>query len=73
VAVTKGTNGRNRVHLSSLAGNVGVIAVTNLYYPNENNGVGASAARWGLSLGNDAVANLLTEFLPDLQRKLRRH
>jgi hypothetical protein len=72
VAITKGTNGRNRVHLSELAGNAGVVAVTSLYYPSDNNGFGSSATRWGLTLGNDAMANLLTEFLPDISRKLRR-
>lgn len=72
VAITKGTNGQNRVHLSSIAGNVGVVALTNLYYPSEHTGFGQSAARYGLGLGNHALTNLLTEFLPDIQRKLRR-
>lgn len=72
VAITRGTNGRNRVHLSQLAGNAGVVALTSLYYPEANNSFGQSATRWGLDLGNDAIANLLTEFLPDIRRKLRR-
>ncbi len=73
VAVTRGTNGKKRVNLSELAGNVGVVAVTSLYYPDQAHGMGPSAERWALAIGNDAIANLLTEFLPDLQRKLKRH
>lgn len=72
VAVTRGVDGRNRIHLSELAGNVGVVAVSNLYYPDANRGIGASSQRWALALGNDAIANLLTEFLPDLKRKFRK-
>jgi hypothetical protein len=71
VAVTKRTNGRNRIHLSELAGNAGVVAVTNLYYPSQNHDFGSGATRWGLALSNDAIANLLTEFLPDIEHKLR--
>jgi hypothetical protein len=71
VAITRGVNGNNRIHISELAGNAGVVAVTNLYYPDQNHGLGSSMGRWGLAIGNDALANILNEFLPDLERKLR--
>jgi hypothetical protein len=73
VAITRGVNGNKRIHLSELAGNAGVVAVTNLYYPSEHHDLGSSMGRWGLAIGNDAIANLLNEFLPDLERKLRHH
>lgn len=73
VVITRGVTGRNRLHLSELLGNAGVVAVTNLYYPGENHSLNSSAARWGLAIGNDAFANLLTEFLPDIERKLHFH
>ncbi len=73
VAVTRGTNGRNRIYLSSLAGSMVTMPITNLYYPDAHQNLSSSAERWALGLGNDVIANLLTEFLPDIQRKFRRH
>jgi hypothetical protein len=72
VAITRGVNGNKRINLSELGGNVIVIGVTNLYYPDQHHSLGSAAQRWGLAIGNDALANVLTEFLPDLQRKMRR-
>lgn len=72
VAITKGTNGKKRVNMSELGGNVIVVGVTQLYYPDTHQGLSSAATRWGLSVGNDAFANLLNEFLPDLERKFHR-
>jgi hypothetical protein len=72
VAITKGTNGKNRIHLAELGGNAGVVAVTNLYYPNQGHGLGPSTTRWSFMLMNDAISNLLNEFLPDLARKMQK-
>jgi hypothetical protein len=72
VAITKGTNGNNRIHLSELGGNAGVVAVTNMYYPDQGHGLGPSTTRWSFMLMNDAISNLLNEFLPDLARKMQK-
>lgn len=72
IAITKGTNGKNRIHISELGGNAGVVAITNLYYPDQGHGLGASTTRWSFMLLNDAISNLLNEFLPDLARKLQK-
>ncbi len=73
IAITRGTNGRSRVRLSELAGNAAVIGVTNLYYPRDHTSFDQSAVRYGLTLGDDAITNLLNEFLPDIARKLSHH
>jgi hypothetical protein len=72
IAITKGTNGKNRIHLSELGGNAGVVAVTNMYYPNQGHGLGPSTTRWSFMLMNDTISNLLNEFLPDLARKMQK-
>ena len=74
VFVTKLDNGKSRVYLSELAGNAVVIAITTSYYPDSQTAAMA-AERYGLNIGNDVLSNLLTEFWPDIKRRLpfRKH
>jgi hypothetical protein len=72
VFVTRLDNGKSGIYLSELAGNAGVIAITSLYYP-ESQSAAAGAVRYGLNIGNDAVSNMLTEFWPDIKRRLPLH
>lgn len=70
IFVTRGDNGRNRLFVSEIVGNIGVVAVTSLYYP-QSQSVGQGAERYAVQLGNDAVSNILTEFWPDIRLRLR--
>lgn len=72
VVVNKGDNGRNRFFVSEIVGNAGVVAITTAYYPADRS---ASEAfeRYSQQLGNDAVSNILTEFWPDIKRRLPFH
>ena len=72
VFVTKLDNGKSRVYLSELVGNAVVIAITTSYYPDSRSAPEA-LERYGLTLGNDALSNLLTEFWPDIKRRLPFH
>jgi hypothetical protein len=69
VFVTRLDNGGARFNISEVLGNMGVAAVATLYYPDSQT-AGSAAERYGLLLGNDAISNLLTEFWPDVKRRL---
>ena len=62
-------NGSARLNISELAGNVGVVAITSLYYP-ESQSVSGASTRYAMALGNDTISNLLTEFWPDIKRRI---
>jgi hypothetical protein len=69
IFVTRLDDGGARVNIAEVVGNMGVIAVTTLYYP-DSQSVSEAAERYGMALGNDAISNLLTEFWPDIKRRL---
>lgn len=69
VFVTKRDDGSTGFYISEIVGNVAVTAIGNLYYP-DSRSFPASAERYGMSLGNDMISNLLTEFWPDIKRKV---
>ena len=72
--VTRTDNGGTRFNFSEIAGNAAVVAIASTYYP-DSQSVGDGIERYGIQLGNDFMANLLTEFWPDIKHHLplRRH
>jgi hypothetical protein len=70
ILVTRADSGKTRLYVSELAGNAAVVAITSSYYP-DSRSPAASAERFGMALGNDAISNLMTEFWPDIKRRLR--
>jgi hypothetical protein len=70
IFVTRLDNGKSRFNITEIAGNMGVIAITTLYYPDSQT-PSKGAERFGMQLGNDAVSNILTEFWPDIKHRLR--
>lgn len=70
IVVTKKDDGRSAFSVSEVMGNAGVVALTTVYYPDSQT---ASEAfeRYSMALGNDMISNLLTEFWPDIKRRLR--
>lgn len=70
IFVTKGDNGKDRFYTSEIIGNIGVVAVTSLYYT-QSQTANQGALRYGMQLGNDVLTNILTEFWPDIRHRLR--
>jgi hypothetical protein len=70
VLVTRLDNGGSCFNSAEIVGNMGVIAVTTLYYP-DGRSTSEAAERYGMALANDAISNLLTEFWPDIKRRLQ--
>lgn len=72
IVVTRKDDGRFGFNYSEIAGNAGVVAVTSLYYP-DSRSASEGAERFAMQLGNDVISNLLTEFWPDIRRRLPFH
>ena len=72
VFVTYNDSGRTVFYSSALSGTVIAAGLSNLYYPEQDRGVGPSASRVALDLGNTALYNAAAEFWPDIHRKLHR-
>ncbi|MEO8027260.1 MAG: hypothetical protein ABI823_12345 [Bryobacteraceae bacterium] len=72
VLIVRTDSGRWRFNFSEILGNSGVIAATSAYYP-ESQTARKGAQRLSMTLGNDMVSNLLTEFWPDIKRRLPFH
>ena len=70
VLITRADSGKTRLYISELAGNAAVVAITVVLLPRQPFARG-SAERYGMALGNDAISNLMTEFWPDIKRRLR--
>ena len=70
VLVTRGDSGKARFYVSEIAGNAAVVAITSSYFP-DSRSPSEAAERFGMALGNDAISNLMTEFWPDIKRRLR--
>lgn len=70
--LTKRDSGKTGFNVSEVAGNAGVEALATIYYP-ENRSAGESLERYGMLLGNDMISNVLTEFWPDIKRRLPFH
>jgi hypothetical protein len=70
IFVTRLDNGKSRFNITEIAGNMGVDAITTLYYPDSQTAA-KGAERFGMQLGNDAISNILTEFWPDIKHRLR--
>lgn len=69
IVVTQTESGHLRFNFSEVVGNMGVVALTTAYYPASQSAPEA-AERWGMALGNDLISNLLTEFWPDVRRRM---
>lgn len=71
VFVTYNDSGRTVFYSSAITGTVAAAAISNLYYPPQDVGVGHTMSRIALDLGNTALYNAAAEFWPDIHRKLR--
>ena len=69
--VTRGDSGRLQPNYSEWLGNSAAVALSNAYYA-DNRTAHDAVSKLGVQIGIDAVANILKEFAPELQRKFRR-
>jgi hypothetical protein len=64
-------SGGTQFNYSEIIGNSTAVAISNAYYV-DNRTAGDAVSKLGMQLGVDMAANILKEFWPDLERRLRR-
>ena len=69
---TQHDSGGMEFNFSEIAGTSAAVAISNAYYTDRRT-AGDAADKFGLQIGLDTAANVVYEFLPDLERKLRRY
>lgn len=69
---TQRDRGGMEFNFSEVAGASATVAISNAYYADRRT-AGDAAGKVGLRIGLDTAANITYEFLPDLERKHRRH
>jgi len=67
---TLGDNGKGMVNYADIVGFAIENEIGNLYVPGQQTDLPASAERYGISLGTAPIENFLTEFMPDVARRL---
>jgi hypothetical protein len=70
VAWTQGDNGKGMLNYATLAGNGIDDEISNLYVPGRETNGSATAARYGISLATSPIDNFITEFLPDVAKRI---
>ena len=70
VAWTQGDNGKGMVNYAGLVGFAIDDEIANLYVPARKTDLPASAERYGISLALAPTDNFVTEFLPDVARRI---
>lgn len=70
VAWTEGDNGKGMVNYADLVGFAADEEVDNLYVPGQRTNLRSTAARYNLDLATAPIDNFITEFLPDIARRI---
>jgi hypothetical protein len=70
IVVARQDSGRKAFNASNILGMAAGIGVSNLYYPSASRTGTVMLGRVGTSLTGDAMGNLLSEFWPDVRKKL---
>lgn len=68
---THSDSGRTQFNYSEVLGNATAVAISNAYYANNRTAVD-NVSRLGMQLAVDMAANVLKEFWPEVERKLKR-
>jgi hypothetical protein len=71
VLVTRSDAGRQQFNISAVGGAFAAAGLSNTYMPDVDRDMGRTLGSFGLSLANTAGWNVLSEFGPDIWRKLR--
>jgi hypothetical protein len=67
---TQGDNGKAMVNYGNLVGYAIDDEISNLYVPGRETDFSASASRYGIGLATAPIDNFVTEFLPDVARRI---
>jgi len=70
VVWTQGDNGRGMLNYANLAGFAIDDEIGNLYIPGRNTNLASSAERYGTGFATAPIDNFVTEFLPDVARRI---
>jgi hypothetical protein len=70
VVIGQNDDGTSMFNYATVVGTICTSAVGNLYVPGRRNSFGASTARIATSLATDPIGNAITEFVPDLARRV---
>jgi hypothetical protein len=70
VVWTQGDNGKGMVNYADLGGFAIDDAIGNLYIPGRETNVPSSARRYGATLATAPIDNFITEFVPDIARRI---
>jgi hypothetical protein len=70
VVWTQGDNGKGMLNYADLAGFAIDDAIGNLYVPGQKTNLSASVERYGIGLASAPIENFITEFLPDVARRI---
>jgi hypothetical protein len=70
VVWTQGDNGKGMVNYADLVGFAIDDELGNLYVPGQQTNLPASGARYGIGLASAPIENFITEFLPDVARRI---
>ncbi len=71
VFFTRGDSGNQEFNWSGLMGPLAAEGLANVYFPNDYRTVGNTFSRYGYDLGWQAAANLLRQYWPRINRKLK--
>jgi hypothetical protein len=71
VFVCRMDDGRSGANWAGMLGPLGAAALSNAYVPVDEQGAGKTFERWGLALAVSAGTNLLREYWPSINKKLR--
>ena len=70
VVWTQGDNGKGMLNYADLVGFAIDDEIGNLYVPGQQTNLPASAERYGIGLATAPIENFITEFLPDVARRI---
>jgi hypothetical protein len=71
VVICRRDNGTTGTNWAGILGPLGAAALANTYLPKDSQGVGNTFGNWGFALGVNAGTNLLREYWPHINKRLR--
>jgi hypothetical protein len=69
VLIRRGDDGAEQFNYSGILGRGASAGLVLAYYPPKSQRTGVVFSTWAVSIGSDAIGNVMLEFLPDLARK----
>jgi hypothetical protein len=73
VVWTQGDDGRGMFNYANVLGGALEVGISDAYVPYSDTGWSAASERYGVGLATDPIGNFITEFVPDLSRRVNIH